>query len=82
MLRGWVCRTWFIHKQPSLLELTGLEMKEMFSRGGDINIKGWMVVSRLLRQLESKMYRGSDRRWRHIFDPMFAVRVTEKNNSD
>jgi hypothetical protein len=38
-----------------------------------INEKGWTAIWRLLRMLETKMYRGSFLRWREIFSPQLAV---------
>jgi hypothetical protein len=53
--------------------LTDAEIKEQMGPGGEISIKCWKVIWRLLRQLENKMYRGSFLRWRHIFPPELAV---------
>jgi hypothetical protein len=40
-----------------------------------IDEKGWTAIWRLLRMLETKMYRGSFLQWREIFLPQLAVRT-------
>jgi hypothetical protein len=67
------CRFWFVHGHPTWIQLSGAEIKSQFGEMAGIDEKGWTAIWRLLRMLETKMYRGSVLRWREIFPPELAV---------
>jgi hypothetical protein len=53
--------------------MTGAEIKSQLGEVKGIDEKGWTAIWRLLRMLETKMYRGAFLRWREIFPPQLAV---------
>jgi hypothetical protein len=58
--------------------VTGLEIKDQLGEGGEIEMDVMTAIWRAIRMLETKMYRGSRLRWRHIFKPQLAVSSSEK----
>jgi hypothetical protein len=53
--------------------MRGAEINSQLGELKGIDEKGWTAIWRLLRMLETKMYRGSFLRWREIFSPQLAV---------
>jgi hypothetical protein len=75
-------RNWFIHEHPNWVQLSGLEIKTQLGEGDEIDMDVMTAIWRAIRMLETKMYRGSRLRWRHIFEPQLAVSSKEKPTTD
>jgi hypothetical protein len=53
--------------------MRGAKIKSQLGELTGIDEKGWTAIWRLLRMLETKMYRVSFLWWREIFSPQLAV---------
>jgi hypothetical protein len=69
----YVHREWFVHVHPYGIAMTGAELMSQLGPDGEIDMEGWAVIWRLLRHLDAKLFKGALKRWRHVFEPQFAV---------
>lgn len=72
----------FLHMHPYVIDMTGAEFMSQLGPDGELDMEGWAVIWRLLRQLDAKVFKGAFFCWRHVFEPQFAEELVSEEHAD
>ena len=69
-------RYWFDHDEPWPIKLSGQELQNAFSEGGQVQTEVFDAIIRLLQVEDTIMYSEAGcehQQWRHLLPPCFGV---------